>query len=249
VFGEKLVMDIILEPRRITKFFTFFVILFSLLHIFGQCVAFTLGREGVAEPFIRLTNLDVERSIPTLFSFILLLTCSFLLFIIASAKKKDGEGYMYWLVLSVIFLFLSIDESLMIHEALMEKSRTLLNASGYFYFAWVIPYGIGLVVFLLAYTKFLFNLPRKTCLFFVIAGFVYVSGAVGLELVGGKCYELYGEHSLSFVILFTMEEILEMAGTVLFIYALTSYMDSELKCSRFRIMSIPDKSHNCTGKH
>ena len=242
-------MDIILEPKRITKFFTFFVVLFSLLHILGQCIAFTLGSEGVAEPFIRLTNLDVERSIPTLLAFVMLLTCSFFLFIIASAKRKDGEGYMYWLVLSVIFLFLSIDESLGIHEGLMEKLRTLLNASGYFYFAWIIPYGMGLIVFLLAYTKFLFNLPGKTRLLFIIAGFVYISGAIGLKLIGGRCYELYGEHSLSFVILSTIEEILEMAGTVLFIYALTSYMDSELKCSRFRIMSIPDESHNCTGKH
>ncbi|MBT6226603.1 MAG: hypothetical protein HOI47_08110 [Candidatus Scalindua sp.] len=242
-------MDVILEPKRITKFFTFFVILFSILHILGQCVAFTLGREGATEPFIRLTNLDVERSIPTLFSFVLLLTCSFFLFIIASAKRKDGEGYMYWLVLSVIFLFLSIDESLMTHEGLMEKLRTLLNTSGYFYFAWVIPYGIGLIAFLLVYTKFLFKLPYKTRLLFIIAGSVYISGAIGLELVGGRCYELYGEHSLSFVILFTIEEILEMSGTVLFIYALTSYMDSELKCSRFRIMSVSDESHNCTGKH
>ncbi len=242
-------MDIILEPKRITKFFTFLVILFSILHILGQCIAFTLGREGVAEPFIRLTNLDVERSIPTLFAFILLLTCSFFLFIIASAKREDGKGYMYWLVLSAIFLFLSIDESLGIHESIMEKMRTVINASGYLYFAWVIPYGIGLIVFLLAYIKFLFNLPHKTCILFIIAGFVYVSGAIGLELIGGKCYELYGEHSLSFVMLSTIEEILEMAGTVLFIYALTSYMDSELKCSRFRIKSIPDESHNCTGKH
>ncbi len=230
-------MDIILEPKRIIKFFAFFVILFSFLHILGQCIAFTLGRGGVAEPFIRLINLDVERSIPTLFSFMMLLTCSFFLFIIASAKRKDGKSYICWLGLSVIFLFLSIDESLMIHEGLMEKLRTVLNTSGYLYFAWVIPYGIGLIAFLLAYIKFLFNLPHKTRLLFIISGFVYVSGAIGLEMIGGRYYELYGDQSLSVVILSTIEEILEMAGTVLFIYALTLYIDSELKDLRLGIKS------------
>ena len=65
----------------------------------------------------------------------------------------------------------------------------------------------------------------------------------------GGSYELCGEHSLVFNMLTAIEKIMEMAGTVLFIYVLTSYMDSELKCSRFRIMSIPGESHNCTGKH
>jgi hypothetical protein len=168
----------------------------------------------------------------------MLLTCSFFLFIIASAKRKDGKSYICWLGLSVIFLFLSIDESLMIHEGIMEKLRTVLNTSGYLYFAWVIPYGIGLIAFLLAYIKFLFNLPHKTRLLFIISGFVYVSGAIGLEMIGGRYYELYGDQSLSVVILSTIEEILEMAGTVLFIYALTLYIDSELKDLRLGIKSL-----------
>lgn len=242
-------MDIILEPKRITKFFTFFVVLFTVLHILGQCIAFSLGRDGIAEPFIRLLNLDVERSIPTFFSSMMLLASSFFLFIITSALRKDGKSYLYWFGLSLIFLFLSLDESLMIHEGLIEKLRTQLDTSGFLYFAWVIPYAAGLIIFLLVYIRFLINLPYRTRLLFIIAGIVYVSGAMGLELIGGKYYELYGDQSLSFTILFTIEEILEMAGVVVFIYALTSYMDSELKCSRFRIKSIPDESHNCTGKH
>lgn len=227
-------MDIKLEPKKITKFFASLVICFTFLHVIGQSIAYFLGREGITEPFIRLLNLNVERSIPNFFSSIILLLCSFFLFIIASAKRKSGKNHVYWFGLAVIFLFLSIDESLMIHEGLIEKVRTLLNTSGYLYFAWVIPYGTGLIIFLLVYTRFLFNLPHKTRLLFIIAGFVYISGAIGLELIGGRYYELYGEQSLSFIILSTIEEILEMAGVVIFIYALTSFMDSELKGRHLR---------------
>lgn len=230
-------MNIELEPKKITKFFASLVICFTFLHVIGQSITYFLGREGITEPFIRLLNLDVERSIPTFFSSMMLLTCSFLLFIIASAKRKDGKGYIYWLGLSVIFLFLSIDESLMIHEGLIEKVRTMLNTSGYLYFAWVIPYGIGLIIFLLVYTRFLFNLPHKMRLLFIISGFVYVSGAIGLELIGGIYYELYGEQSLSFIILATIEELLEMTGVVIFIYALSLYIDTELKDLRLSIKS------------
>jgi hypothetical protein len=242
-------MDIILEPKRLTKFFSFFVACFTVLHVLGQCIVFFLGREGIFEPFVRLLNLDVDRSIPSFFSSMMLLTCSFFLFIIASAKRKDSKSYIYWAGLSLIFLLLSIDEALMIHESLNDKTQTLLNTSGYFYFAWIIPYGLGLIIFLLAYMKFLLSLPCKTRILFIIAGFVFVSGAIGLEAISGKYFELYSDYSMAYIILSTIEEILEMSGIVVFIYALTSYMDSEFKCNRFRIKSISDESHNCTGNH
>ena len=62
--------------------------------------------------------LDVrEQSIPTYISLLNLLLSSILLFIIFKYEKANShKGFNYWLFLSILFLFLSADESASIHE-------------------------------------------------------------------------------------------------------------------------------------
>jgi len=56
----------------------------------------------------------------------------------------------------------------------------------------------------------------------VIAAVVYVAGAAGMEVVEALLDRLWG--SLSFSLLTIVEETLEMAGLVIFIHALLSYL-------------------------
>ena len=85
--------------------------------------------------------------------------------------------------------------------------------------------------------KFVFNLPSKTRILFLIAGSVYVSGAVGMELIREFYSKLYADNITFVTIIITIEELLEMTGVVIFIYALMSYIDSELKDIRLSIKS------------
>lgn len=166
-----------------------------------------------------------------------MLFCSVLLTIITFAKKKSGERYIYWLGLVAIFLFLSIDEFVMIHDRLNATLRSTLNVSGFLHFAWIIPYGIAVIIFVFIYTKFVFRLPSRTRILFIIAGSIYISGAIGFEPIEEKFFELYGYKNVAYVALCTIEEIFEMAGIVVFIYALTSYLGSEFKGLRLSIKS------------
>ncbi|MBC8554270.1 MAG: hypothetical protein H8D23_32070 [Candidatus Brocadiales bacterium] len=230
-------MDIILKPKHLTIFFACIIICLTLVHSIVQYFYITHGSESIFEPLTPFIDFNAEHNIPTFYSSASLLFCSVLLTIITVAKKKSGERYIYWLGLVAIFLFLSIDEFVMIHDRLNATLRSTLNVSGFLHFAWIIPYGIALIIFVFVYTKFVFNLPFRVRFLFIIAGSIYVSGAIGFEPIEGKFSELYGYNNVAYVVLYTIEEIFEMAGIVVFIYALTSYIGSEFKGLRLSIKS------------
>jgi len=171
----------------------------------------------------------MEKNVPTLYSSFALILCAMLLSIIALKHKRLGSSYLPWFGLAFIFLFLSIDEIASIHENLIKPTRSTFNTSGLLYYAWVIPYGIALVVFLLAYLKFLMNLPRKIMMLFIISGVIYVSGALGFELIGGLHADSHGTNNLMYSFITTCEEFLEMLGVIIFIYSLLYYIISEFK--------------------
>ncbi len=49
-----------------------------------------------------------------------------------------------------IYTFLAIDETAQIHEKLIAPIRVAFGLTGALYFAWVIPYGIGVLVLALS---------------------------------------------------------------------------------------------------
>lgn len=59
-----------------------------------------------------------------------------------------------------------------------------------------------------------------------MAGALFLSGAVGFEMLEGKHVAqegLAGKDDLYYMLLVTCEETLEMIGVIVFIYALTTY--------------------------
>lgn len=115
---------------------------------------------------------------------------------------------------------------------------TALNTSGIFYYAWVIPGAIALIIFLIAFAKFINYLPVKTRKLFLIAGSCYV-GDVGIELIGGYYADLYTPHNMGYALITTIEETLEMLGIAVFIYALLSYISLNLKGVDLRVYVPP----------
>jgi hypothetical protein len=70
---------------------------------------------------------------------------------------------------------------------------------------------------------------------FLASGAIYVTGAIGLELPGGKFYEAGGIASFGHSMTSTFEEVLELIGIALFIYALLSYMSRQFRPLRIAI--------------
>ena len=169
-------------------------------------------------------DFNSENNLPTYFSSLMLFLSSCLLSVIAVTHKSNHASYRLWFVLAFIFLFLSLDEMASIHEMLSIPMRDMLHASGLLYYAWVVPYGVALVIFVISYIKLLKNLPRNIMYLFLISGTLFVLGAIGFELIGGWYYELHGKSDLNYAILYTCEESLEMLGVILFIYTLLLYM-------------------------
>jgi len=182
-------------------------------------------------------NFNTEMNVPTLYSSFALICASILLFLIGSLHKKINLSYIPWFGLSFIFLFLSIDETSSIHERLTTPVKETLNTSGLLFYAWVIPYGIGLIVFLLIYSKFLLNLPKQTMILFIVSGSIYIGGAIGFELLGGQQAEKAGANDLLYSFFYTCEELLEMLGIALFIYALLTYLVNKFQVMRINIVN------------
>ena len=236
-------MEIRLEPRKIIRVLIIVVILLTLANIAGQ-VSILYFKQDSLFGLVPLFNLDYERSIPTFYSAITLLFCAALLAIIANVGKSHAARYpRHWLALSFIFLFLSADEMLALHERLIGPIRAAFHTSGLLYFAWVIPYGVLLLIFLALFHPFWKRLPTFTRRQFLIAGSLYVLGALGFDLLGGYYYDLRGDNirDVVYAILFTTEELLEMAGVILFIYALLQYMQRILPDLCFTISPASER--------
>ena len=176
---------------------------------------------------IPLFDFNNEHNIPTIYSSFALLLCSILLAFIALVHKRSNSSYVPWVVMSIIFLYISVDEAALIHELLNTPLRETLKTSGLFFYAWVIPYGIAFMVFVIAYFKFLMRLPKRIRNLFIISGATFVVGAIGFELLGGRQADLYGPVNLAYHIYYTCEEFLEMLGIAIFLYALLLYIDSQ----------------------
>ena len=176
--------------------------------------------------YIRLFDVNKEANIPTWFSSLLLILNSFILAIIAvRTKAQKGPYYTKWFVLAAIFLYLSIDESALLHEMTEKPVRNALRVSGYLYFAWIIPALCLLVVLGVYIRRFLFDLPKKTRWLFLIAGTVYVGGAVGMESIGSNIFvNNPGRKTMAYSLWATLEESFEMFGLIIFFYALLNYV-------------------------
>lgn len=234
--GKKLIsqknikMNITINPKYVLRTLLIIVGILALSNIGINIIRFNYYMDGgpwsdneYIKELIFLFDLDTEKNVPSFYSSLALLLSSILLFLIALFYKKSGAKYFPWVLLSLVFFYLALDEILELHEHLVHLTERFFNLTGYGTSYWIIPFGIfGIILFIILF-KFLRELPKKTLKQFVISGFVFISGAVGMEILGGIHEEIYGRENATYVILYTIEEILEMLGIVLFIYALTSY--------------------------
>lgn len=217
-------MTLTITPARLTRWLSLAVGCLVLAGLAGQFSKRVLGHDQLLG-FVRLFDLDGEGNIPAWYSSMTLLAAAGLLAIIARATRQARAPYaLHWTALAVIFLGLSIDEAASIHELAVKPLRAALGIRGVLLFAWVIPGGavVGLVG--LAYFRFVLRLPAEIRRLVVIAGGMYVGGALGLEMVGGYITEQWGGKSLAYLAEVVVEETMEMAGIVVFIHALLSYI-------------------------
>lgn len=224
-------MTIAFEPKKTVSALGAIAMGLIVANMAGMISKYYFGSHRVA-----LFDLDREGNIPTLYSSVTALLCAGLLAVIATAEKrqKKRDAY-YWMGLAAVFLFLGVDDGAAIHENIIRPLRDTLRTSGILYFAWVIPYGIFVIVLGAVYLRFLFSLPAKTRFLILAAGMIYVTGALGGELLGGYWVERHGPDNAPYALITMLEETLEMTGILIFLYALMSHIASELRGLSFQI--------------
>ena len=221
-------MTITVSTRLITWMLTVAVILLTAAGVAGQFWEHGLGQDPFVE-FVRLFDPDAEANVPTWFSSLLLLLAAALLAAMARAKHVRRDPFTpLWIALAMVFAGLSVDEFASVHELLDRVLRGERSTHGIFYFAWVIPAIVGLLVLGLFYRRLLLSLPGHTRRLFVLAAAIYVGGALGVAMLGGFVADAYGEENLTYALIAAAEEALEMAGVVVFIRALLLYLAAEV---------------------
>ncbi len=221
-------LRIAISSSRVALILAIIVLCLTIASLAAQYSMFYMDYFPLKHGFKRLVSVGGENNIPTWYSSSALLLASFLIAIIAFAKKATDDKYaIHWKALAIIFLCLSIDEAASVHEALGDVLYRFFPTKGYLYYIWVIPGMIFVLAVVLANLRFLSHLPAKTRYQFLTAGAVFIFGAIGLEMVAASYEDMYD--SMGFAMLTASEEFSEMLGIVIFIYALCSYISSHIK--------------------
>jgi len=220
-------MEIKVDPKQVAVAFLWVAAVLTVINSVLLFFYFYLDDDELFG-LVGLFDLAIEGNIPTLYSAVAILFCSALLALITHTNwhKPDGKRF-YWLGLTILFLFLAIDEGTAIHEAVGEYFERYLSATGFLYYMWVVPYGIATVVLGLVFFKFVWELPKNTRLHFIVAGTIFLTGVLGIEMLGAREADLHGTETVVYCMLYTLEEMLEMLGIILFIYALLSHLVQE----------------------
>lgn len=225
-------MDLRLRPLTVVRFLAWILFLLFLLHLSSWIPVFASWQDHP----VKQINLAGEQNLSTLFSCLLLGLCGMLTWLIAHAEgylSRNGTG---WLLLTLAFLALSVDELIMIHEKVGNVLHAAFNTTGIFQYAWVLPYMVLMFIFVAVQFRFYLRMPSDTRLWVSIAAVLYVSGGMGFEMIEGLRFVTAGRDAV-FQILCTLEELFEMAGCILFAYAFVLHIDRHLPDFQLRITS------------
>lgn len=178
-----------ITPRGAAHLLVLVVLSLTALSLIGQAAKHFLPDFVLCDRFAATFNLDEEGNVPTLYSTLAILSCAVLLRVIARIEREEGGRFSrHWTLMSIIFLGLAVDEFLFLHEEINYR----LDLSGFTQWSWV---GVG-IVFVLAFAFLFFRmivqLPSPVRRLFILAGLIYLSGAIVMETVGGH-YVRYGD--------------------------------------------------------
>lgn len=223
--GARLELACSVPPWSVARLLALVVATLTLLSVLGRLAVLVLPDFPVRDVAARLVDLDQEMNIPTVYSALAILVCSALLAVIARSRRlvEGAHDDRHWWALSLIFVGLALDELLSLHEEL--TGRVELGAvSRVTLFSWVVVGAGFVVVVAAAFSRFLMRLPAATRRLFLLAGVLFVTGTIVMEAAGGYLGGPGRQDSLAYLIVAHVEEVLEMAGIVVFIYALLSFL-------------------------
>jgi len=218
----------LLTPKTVVKVLGTITILLICINLLLNVIKY-ITKDASIYGLMPLFKLSAENNIPSFFSGCLFLFSSILLMLIWKVKKHYEKPGKIWGMLALLFLFLAYDELFSVHELLIHPLRDTLHTTGLFYQAWIIVYGIAVCALIAVFYPEWRRLQKKYKLWFCASAVTFMSGAIGFEMIGGAYFESVNRTGdVIYGILYTLEESLEMAGLLIFIYTLMMFLGSEL---------------------
>jgi len=184
-------------------------------------LAHTATHSELIDTLLPRLSLSFEGNLPTWFSSSLLLACA----IAAGSIARVAAGApwrRHWWALAIGFGYASLDEAAELHEQLGGH----LDLGGALYFDWVVPAIAILALLAAVFLPFVRALPSPVRRRLVVAGVIYVGGALVMELPLGWWTERAGPDSFGYAMIDWVEETLEMIGASLGLIALVEHRRS-----------------------
>lgn len=205
-----------------------------LLIIFSTILGLLIASIGKEESSMFLRNafniidLDRENNISSFYGGTLWLIASLTSLYTSNYIRKDNKQFYFWRFLSFIFFFFAVDEWVAIHEYVGDLFAEILTSLEFGTFTWLIPGAFFILAFVLFFLYFLKSLPPTYARLILFGFLVFVLGAMGVEVLGGFAYQYYDGSSIIFRMLVQLEEMLEMMGVIIIIFAIISYLHAIL---------------------
>lgn len=234
-------MELDIPAARLRTTLTALVVVLVALSFAGTLSSMLLNMRFGG--LVRLIDVNKEDSLPTWYSAAALAAAAALLTAIALTlrARKQTRDLLAWATLAVIFAFLSLDETAGIHEGVGKELKKFIRLGGWFRFAGVVPSLALATVVGATLLPFLTRLAARRRNQFLVAGFLFVLGAVGMEMVGGKLFSASGDTwTLAYAACYHFEEFLEMFAIVLFNAALVEHLAELLGRDGLRLRFTDD---------
>lgn len=185
-----------------------------------------LGREShMLDALGMRLHLNGEGNFPAFYSALQLLACALVLASIARVSWRTNSRWRFhWALLSLGFLYLAFDEAAQLHELLSIIGRAAATGPTN-HAVWVGPAMVAVVPIGLAFVPFVLALSSKTALLMVVSGMLFLSGAVGLEVIQAENEDVEG---LAYHCLVVVEETLEMLGIALFLFTVLRVLATQV---------------------
>lgn len=219
-------ISVSVPPAALLRFLGLLIAAFGLLHLAGLPIYVngTSASAGIYVKVGRFFMLQNENSITTWFTVVLIALNGLLAVLNATAARQLKTGSaLPWLFLAAIIAYLSMDEMLELHERIGVAIARRLEFSTAMAFPWVVTGLAFTAVVGLSFLGFLRRLPGRTARLFMLAGGIYVGGALGVEVIESLTVSKFGMGA-AFYIEVMVEECMEMFGQALFAYALLDHL-------------------------
>lgn len=223
------------DPNKFSRTLLWVLGVLIVLNLIVVVLAHSVMPEtGSAKLLERYFNFATEANVPTYYNTVLIFLVAQTFFVLGklhTPTEKAIKNYLFGM--AGIFIFLSIDELAGIHEWFSYglPQHFGIGGEGMFKFAWIIPYGIALIVFGIYSLKFLKSLERPRLVKYFGAGFLYLMGVFVMEALGGWFVDKNnGIETLEYYLFFTTpEETFEMLAMIWMVHINLVVIVSQVK--------------------